>query len=436
MREQEQWNSQVGFVISGIGAAIGLGNLWLFPWRLVDYGGGSFLIPYFIFIFIFVRLGLTSEIAFGRAFQTGPVGCFRAVAPKKFKPLFTGLGLLPGLALLAILSFYLVVTGWIIYYTFQYIVNFGQITTAPAEFFSSYAGTPNTILCFLIAVAVTASVVMMGVRKGIEKTNKIAMPLFFILIVILLIRSLTIPGAEKALKFMFTVDPKYLFNPYTWIMALGQTFFTVCLGGMMTYGSYLSKNTDVIKASFWTVLFNTMASLLAALVIIPALFAYNMDMSSGPALLFITIPRLCLEMPGGTWFAPVFFICALLASISSAANLMETAVATIAPVLKQKRIISTSAIAASVLIIGYFLTTNMNFFGNWTDFITVYFYPFIPLVIQIAFLWVFGVKNAVKEIMIGSKWRFSKMDQFILKYVFPVICLVVIILNIVYEGIG
>ena len=436
MMKQEQWNSQIGFILSGIGAAIGLGNLWLFPWRLVDYGGGSFLIPYFIFIFIFVRLGLTSEIAFGRTFRMGPVGSFRAVAPKNCKTLFTGLGLLPGLALLAILCFYLVVTGWIIYYSYQYIVCFGQITNNPSEFFANYAGTPNTIYGFVTAVIITASIVMLGVRKGIEKTNKVVIPLFFFLIILLLFRSLTIPGASKAFKFMFTIQPEFLFNPETWIMALGQTFFTVCLGGMLTYGSYLTRDTDIIRASFWTVLFNTTASILGALVIIPALFAYNMDMNSGPALLFVTIPRLCLEMPGGTWFAPVFFICALLASISSAANLMETAVSTIAPLLKQKRFFSTCTITIVVLIIGYFLTTDMSFFGRWTDFVTVYFYPFIPLVIQIAFLWVYGVKNAVKEIITGSKWRFTKTDQFILKYAFPIICILVIILNIVYEGIG
>ena len=436
MSKQEQWNSQLGFIISGIGAAIGLGNLWLFPWRLVECGGGSFLILYLFFIFLFVRMGLTAEVAFGRAFQTGPIGCFTAVVPPKYKKYMILPGILPGLALLSILCFYLVVTGWIIHYALHYFMHFGTYITEPAAYFQNYTSSSDTLYTFIIALILTTIIVLMGVNNGIEKTNKIAMPLFFILIIILLFKSLTIPGSIDALKHMFRVNPEDLINPHTWIMALGQTFFTVCLGGMLTYGSYLSKKADVISASFWTVLFNTAASILSALAIVPALFAYDLGMSSGPSLLFVSIPKLCLNMSGGNWFAPIFFFCVLLAAISSAANLMETAVATLSPLLKTKRVYSTCIVALLLFATGYHLTTNIDSFSSWTDFVTIYFYPFIPLIIQIAFIWIYGRKKAMEEIAVGAKWKLFAIDKFILIYVFPIICFIVIILNIIFNGIG
>ncbi len=436
MHKREKWSSQFSFILAGVGAAIGVGNLWLFPWRFATYGGGSFLIPYLIFIFIFVRLGLTAEFAFGRSQQQGPVGAFKAVFPKKHKTLGALLGTLPGIALFAILCFYIVVAGWIATYTFLFFRDFNVICTDPANYFNSFAGSNQTFVGLAVVTCIVALTIMLGVKKGIEKCNMIAMPLFFTILLILLVRSLTLSGAPQAFRYMFTFSWDQLLNLNTWMMALGQSFFTVSLGGMLTYGSYLSKDSDIPNASFWTVFFNTTASILATLVIIPAIFSFDMNMNSGPALLFITIPKICTQIPYGIVFGGLFFLCALLAALSSAINLLEVPTETVISIFRTSRKTAVIIAIFAMLIISIPLSLNMNYFEHWTDYVSIYFYPLIPLIIQVAFFWVYGSKNAVADINTGSKHPLSIIDKYILKYIFPSICFIVIILSIIYNGIG
>jgi neurotransmitter:Na+ symporter, NSS family len=436
VQKRENWSNQFNFILSGIGAAIGIGNLWLFPWRLTTYGGGAFLIPYLIFVFCFVRLGLTAEFAFGRSQQQGPLGAFRAVFHKKFNKTATILGVLPGISLFAILCFYIIVTGWIATYTALFLVDNNIISIATSSYFQSFAGSSQTLVGLIVVTCVVALTILFGVKKGIEKCNTIAMPLFFAILLILLIRSLTLNGAPQALCYMFTFTWEQLLNINTWIMALGQSFFTVSLGGMLTYGSYLSKNSDIPEASFWTVFFNTSASIIATLVILPAIFSFNLDIKSGPALMFITIPQICTKLPYGIIFGSLFFFCALLAALTSAINLMEVATETISSFLKTSRTISTFIIISLMLTISMPLSINMNHFNSWTDFVTVYFYPFIPLIIQVVYFWIYGTQKAVIDINAGSKHPISILDTYVLKYIFPIICFVVIVLGIIYHGIG
>ncbi len=436
MQERETWSSQFSFILAGVGAAIGVGNLWLFPWRISTYGGGSFLIPYLFFIFVFVRLGLAAEFAFGRSQQKGPAAAFKAVFPKKYKVLATALGTLPGIALFGILSFYIVVAGWIASYTFLFLKNYDIITKDPVTYFNSYAGSTETFAGLIIVTLIITITIILGVTKGIEKCNAIAMPLFFVTLIILLITSLTLKGASDAFYYMFTFSWDKLLCFNTWVMALGQSFFTVSLGGMLTYGSYLKKDSDIPKASFWTVFFNTMASILATLVIMPAIFSFKMDLNSGPALLFITIPEICTQIPYGIIFGGLFFFCALLAALSSAINLFEVPAETLMSIFKIERKQAAIITLILMLIASIPLSLNMKFFGNWTDFVTIYFYPIIPLVIQGTFFWIYGKDNAVKAINEGSKHPFSKFDTFMLKYIFTSICIIVIILSILYKGIG
>ena len=436
IQKRENWSSQFSFILAGIGAAIGVGNLWLFPWRFATYGGGSFLIPYLIFIFIFVRLGLTSEFAFGRSQQQGPLGAFKSIFPSKLKKLGALLGTLPGIALFSILCFYIVVAGWIATYTLLFFKDYDIISKAPANYFNSFAGSSQTFIGLAVVTSIIALTIMLGIKKGIEKCNAIAMPLFFIILLILLLRSLTLNGAPQAFHYMFTFSWDQLLSLNTWMMALGQSFFTVSLGGMLTYGSYLSKKSDIPKASFWTIFFNTTASILATLVIIPAIFSFDMNMNSGPALLFITIPKICTQIPYGILFGGLFFLCALLAALSSAINLLEVATETVISFFNTSRKLAVFITISAMLLISIPLSLNMNYFYHWTDFITIYFYPLIPLIIQIAFFWVYGTKNAINAINLGTKYPISKIDIYILKYIFPAICLIVIILNIAYNGIS
>ena len=436
MQKRENWSSQFSFILAGVGAAIGVGNLWLFPWRFATYGGGSFLIPYLIFIFIFVKLGLAAEFAFGRSQQQGPVGAFKAIFPAKYKTLGAILGTLPGIALFAIICFYIIVSGWIATYSYLFLRDYSIISAAPAKYFNSFAGSSQTFIGLAIVTCIVMLTIMLGVKKGIEKCNAIAMPLFFAILLILLLRSLTLSGAPQAFRYMFTFSWDQLLNIDTWIMALGQSFFTVSLGGMLTYGSYLSKDSDIPRASFWTIFFNTTASILATLVIIPAIFSFDMNMNSGPGLLFITIPKVCSQMPYGIIFGGMFFICALLAAISSALNLLEVPTETVISIFKISRKTAAVFTVFVMALISIPLSLSMNNFGRWTDIVTVYFYPLVPLIIQIVFFWIYGTKKAVADINAGSKHPISTIDTFILKYIFPGICFIVIILSIVYKGIG
>ncbi|HJO94697.1 MAG TPA: sodium-dependent transporter [Victivallales bacterium] len=378
MKKRETWNSQTGFILASLGAAIGLGNLWLFPWRFATYGGGSFLIPYLIFLFIFVRLGLTAEIAFGRACKKGPVGSFKKVMPEKYRKIPSVLGTLPGIALFCILSFYLVVSGWIASYIYIYIFKSSTLNHS-TNFFNSFAGSSYTIPGLIIVLALISITLIFGINKGIEKCNSIAMPLFFIMLIILLVGSMSLGSSTKTFKYMFTFSWDQLLNINTWVMALGQSFFTVCLGGMLTYGSYLKRDTNIPKAAFLTALFNMVASLLATLVIIPAVFSFNLNMNSGPALLFLTIPKICSMFTGGFYFGLLFFIAAFLAALSSAINLMEVAVETLINLFKISRMISVFIITVLLFIISAVLTLHMGLFTNWTNLVSIYFYPIMSI---------------------------------------------------------
>ena len=275
--ERDSWKSRWGFILACIGSAVGMGNIWMFPTRVSMYGGGSYLIPYFIFVALIGFTGVIGEMSFGRATKSGPVDAFGyACETKNKRKLGEAIGFIPVLGALAMAIGYTVVMGWILKYM---IGAFTGKTLAPADTegfaasFGSMASAFGNNVWQIVALVIGIIILMFGVGRGIEKTNKIMMPVFFILFAVLGIYVAFQPGAIEGYKYIFRVDPEAFADPKTWIFALGQAFFSLSVAGNGTliYGSYLSDNEDIPDAAGRVALFDTIAALLAALVIIPAM---------------------------------------------------------------------------------------------------------------------------------------------------------------------
>jgi len=438
MKEREKWDSKLGFILACVGAAIGLGNIWMFPWRLGAYGGAAFLIPYLLFVFTLGWTGLMEEFAFGRNQQTGAISAYENVFEKKGMKFGSKLGIIPVLGVTGVFTFYSIVVGWILkYFSLSLTNSFTQIENLPA-YFGSFAGNTQSIFWHALAIVLTLLIVRLGVKDGIEKMNKIMMPALFILLIVLLFRSLTLPGAEEGVRFLLMPDWSKLKEPITWVMALGQSFFTVSLGGaaMLVYGSYLDDDSDIPVSAFQTALFNTMSSFLAAFVIIPAVFAFGLDPQAGPPLLFITIPKIFQQMPGGHIFSILFFLSIIFAGLSSAINLMEVPVEAIIDRLNISRKKSVLIVGLGAFLVGLPLDLSMSLFGKFADTVTIYLVPIGAVLSAIIFFWVYGISNARKAINKGSSKPLIKLWEPYAKYIFTSVAILVLILGVTFGGIG
>ena len=298
MKKRDSFNNKWGFILACIGSAVGMGNIWMFPTRVSMYGGGSYLIPYFIFVALIGFTGVIGEMSFGRATKSGPVDAFGyACETKNKRKLGEAIGFIPVLGALAMAIGYTVVMGWILKYM---IGAFTGKTLAPADTegfaasFGSMASAFGNNVWQIVALVIGIIILMFGVGRGIEKANKIMMPVFFILFAVLGIYVAFQPGAIEGYKYIFRVDPEAFADPKTWIFALGQAFFSLSIAGNGTliYGSYLSDNEDIPAAAGRVALFDTIAAMLAALVIIPAMATTGAQLNQGgPGLMFIFLPH-------------------------------------------------------------------------------------------------------------------------------------------------
>lgn len=436
-KQREKFSGSLGFILACVGAAIGLGNVWLFPYRLGQCGGAAFLIPYFIFVFILGVAGVAMEMAFGRANGTGSMtGIKKAFKEKGIKG-GKIVSSIPTLGLGAIFLFYAIVVGWVLKY---FVISItGEIGTInPAEYFNSFAGSPETIIWHGIAVILTLIVILLGVTKGIEKINKIIMPCLFMIFILLAARSLTLDGASAGVMYLLKPRWELLLNIQTWVMALGQAFFTVSLTGcaLVTYGSYTDKEVDLVSAAMQTAIFDTLAALLAAFIIIPAAFAYGLDPAAGPSLLFITVPSIFQAMPMGTMLSALFFLGIIFASISSCIVMMEGPVEALMSETKLNRRKGAILIAIVSFILAIPMDLSMELFGSFSDFITIVITPLGSLIVAITYFWILNPKDALMEINIGAKKPLGRYYIPLVKYGYTFITVIVIILGVMYGGIG
>lgn len=435
MSTRENWSSKYGFVLACIGAAMGLGSIWMFPWRLGQFGGAAFLVPYFFFIFGLAVIGLMGEFAFGRSQQSGSIGAFEKVLKAKNKDFGAALGLMPVCGVTGVFIFYLIVVGWILKYLFLALTGAFSTMDLPA-YFDGFAGQPESIFWHALALLLTLAIVRLGIKNGIEKANKIMMPMLFFILVILMVRSLTLPGSMEGVKFILFPQWSYLLEPMTWVMALGMAFFTVCLGGaaMVVYGSYLGPNVDIPSSAINTAVYTTIASLLAAFVTIPAAFAFGLSPGAGPPLLFITVPKIFTLMTGGYFFGLLFFISVLFAAVTSAVNLMEVPVEALMERFNITRTKSTIIVALLGFVAGIPLDLDMNRFGMFADFVSVYLIPAGAVLAAIMFFWVYGVSKAREQINQGAAKPLGSWFEPLAKYLFTGIAIFVLVMGIIVGG--
>ena len=440
MKKRDSFNNKWGFILACIGSAVGMGNIWMFPTRVSMYGGGSYLIPYFIFVALIGFTGVIGEMSFGRATKSGPVDAFGyACETKNKRKLGEAIGFIPVLGALAMAIGYTVVMGWILKYM---IGAFTGKTLAPADTegfaasFGSMASAFGNNVWQIVALVIGIIILMFGVGRGIEKANKIMMPVFFILFAVLGIYVAFQPGAIEGYKYIFRVDPEAFADPKTWIFALGQAFFSLSVAGNGTliYGSYLSDNEDIPAAAGRVALFDTIAALLAALVIIPAMATTGAQLNQGgPGLMFIFLPALFKSMPGGYIVAIIFFVAVFMAGLSSLINLYEAPIATIQEKLHLGRKASCAIIAAIALIVSICI---QGIVSGWMDILSIYICPLGAGLAGIMFFWVCGKKYVEAQVNTGRDKKFTDKFYPICKYIFCPVCFLVLILGIVLGGIG
>lgn len=438
MNQRETFGSKIGFVLAALGAAIGMGNIWMFPFRLGAFGGAAFLVPYLLFVFLLATIGLMGEFGLGRSQKTGSIGAFEKVFKSKNMSGGALVGSIPVIAQTGVLIFYSVVVGWVLRYFFLAVTgSLTKIENIPANF-GGFVGTSQTIPWHALALLLTLCIVILGINKGIEKVSKIIMPLLFIIFIILLFRSLTLDGAMEGVKFLLVPNWSYLANPTTWVMALGQAFFTVSLGGagMVVLGSYLKDEEDLPTSAIYTATLDTLAAFLAAFIIIPAAFAFGVDHAAGPPLLFITVPSIFKSMPGGSIFAFLFFLSVVFAGISTLIVLMEVTVEGFIERFKLSRTKSVILVTVLAFVCGLPLDTNMHLLHVFIDIVTVYLVPIGAVLAAIVFFWIYGIENARKEVNKGAKNPVGEWFNPWAKYGFVIVCVVVLVLGIIYGGIG
>lgn len=438
---QDFWASRWGFILACIGSAVGMGNIWMFPTRVSKYGGGTFLLPYFLFVVIIGLSGVIGEMAFGRATRSGPIGAFAAAAKRKGLSEKTGaaLGLIPVAGSLAMAIGYSVIVGWILNYTFG---SLSGSVLAPTELetfaqnFDSMASAFGNNFWQVIGLLISYLIMVLGISGGIEKINKVIMPLFFAMFLGLAVYMVFQPGALDGYHYIFRIDPDGLSDPMTWVFALGQAFFSLSLAGNGTliYGSYLSDEEDITGAAWMVAFFDTLAALLAAFVIIPAMATTGSQLDQGgPGLIFIFLPNLLKSMPGSRILVIIFFAAVFFAGISSLINLFEAPIATVEQHFHVKRKTAVS------IILGFSLFVSLCIQGivsDWMDFLSIYICPLGAGLAGIMFFWLCDWDYVKAEVEKGRKKPLGSWFKFMTRFVFCGLTVAVLILGIVFGGIG
>jgi len=444
------WKSRAGFILAAAGSAIGLGNIWRFPYVVGENGGAAFVVIYLAFVFLIGAPVMIAELTLGRRTQRNPVGAFAAIAPGSIWQFVGLLGVITGVG---ILSFYGVVAGW----TFGYFLKtlggaFNQTMTAEQSaavftgFVSNWVVACGLLLTFLL---LTALIVWRGVSDGIELMSKILMPVLLILLVILAARSVTLSGAGPGLRFYLAPDFSKI-TPQTFPTALGQAFFSLSLGmgAMITYGSYIGKDDNLVSAAGLVCLFDTLIALLAGLIIFPALFHAGLNPASGVGLVFQVLPPLFATLPAGEFFGAAFFLLLTIAALTSTISLLEVPVSYLIDEWKWSRHKAVIVTTLGTLLLGLpsalafgavgwlsqlpgvgmdFLTLMNIVFGNYSLSVGS-----LLLAVFVGYRW--GVAGAAAEIEEGGvRFGLRPAWAFLIRFLCPV-AVAVIIVYIVFTG--
>ncbi len=436
--QREHWASRFGFVLAATGSAIGLGNIWRFPYKCGEYGGGAFLAVYLGAVLVVGLPVLIAEVIIGRSAQKNPVGAFRELRASRFWPLVGWLGILAGFV---ILSYYSVVGGWIFNYIAKSAVIGFQSGLATERFQAFMSSPGQQVMWHGLFMMVTILIVRGGIKSGIERWTKVLMPALFLILIVLTVLALMSPGAGKALRFLLQPDFSQLTRT-GFLEALGSAFFSLSLGmgAMLTYGSYLDKSTNISSAALEITALDTFFSVMAGLMIFPIVFTYGVDPAAGPGLFFETLPEIFAKMPGGRIGGFFFFLLVGFAALTSAISLLEVVVSFFIDELgwSRKRADYTlgavifvcgipSALSFNVLS-GFTLMGDRNIFDLLDGLATNILLPLGGLGIAVFAGWVLthGEKEAeIKQV--ENAFHFYDIWHVLIKYVTPVALAIVLL---------
>ncbi|WP_103018906.1 sodium-dependent transporter [Salinibacter altiplanensis] len=452
--EREQWSSRLGFVLAAAGSAVGLGNIWRFPFKAGDNGGGAFVLIYLACLLLLCVPYLFAELALGRNGKRNPVGAIRAVRGRSPWSLVGGLCVATGLA---ILSYYAVVAGWAVGYVFRDLATAEASDVAFARFTADPLWVVPLFGGFLFA---TVGVVARGVRQGIERWAKILMPMLFVLLCLVTFRAVTLPGAGAGLAFYLTPD----FSEVSGLMvveALGQAFFSLSLGvgTMVTYGSYLPDDENLVVAGGYVAVFDTLIALMAGLMIFPAVFAMGQDPAEGPSLVFVVLADVFGAMPLGSFVGTLFFLLLAIAAFTSSIPLLEVFVSYLVDETTWSRRTAALSAGGVAFVLGLPSALSQGAVPALSDLswlvgnqilgpspgvldLVDFLWGSVALVLGAVLLsvfvgWVWGADEALEEVRPGNghamgRWA-GPLWRAAIRYAFPVTILAVLVVDLLYD---
>ena len=438
--KRSTFSGKIGFVLSAAGASVGLGNIWRFPYLAAKYGGGIFLLIYIILALTFGYSMIIAETSIGRMTKKSPVGAFQSFGKSGW--LSAG-GWINAIIPILIVPYYSVIGGWVIKYLVEYVRGNANQVAEDGYFSAFISNGVSTELCFIVFALITLVIIYAGVRNGIERVSKFMMPILVVLSVIIAAYSVTRPGAIEGVKY-FLVPNVDNFSWMTVVSAMGQMFYSlsIAMGILITFGSYMKKDISIEDSTQNVEIFDTAIAIMAGLMIIPAVFAFSDGdpdtLQAGPALMFITIPKVFENMGLGTLVGVMFFILVLFAALTSSIALTESAVSTFEDELKWSRKKSTVLIGVIVIALGslsslgYGPLAGVTIIGmqflDFFDFLTnSVMMPIAAIAICLLVSRVIGVNGIEEEVMHGeNKFRRKAIFNFMIKYLCPIFAAIIL----------
>jgi NSS family neurotransmitter:Na+ symporter len=441
--DRGKWSSNFGFILAAAGSAIGLGNIWRFPYMVGQNGGAAFVVVYLICIFIIGFPIMLAELAIGRAAQKNPVGAFKALAPGTS---WKYLGHMMVIVVLIVFSWYSVVSGWIIGYFYKTLIGTFANNVAPGQtqaIFQDFVSNPGTVMFLaLLFIAMSGYVVLGGVRSGIERLSRVLMPVLLIILILLAVRSVTLPGAMKGVVFYLNPDFTKI-NGGVIAAAMGQAFLSLSVGAgtILTFGSYLSKRDNIPMSTTWVCSLDTGIALLAGFIILPAVAALGQEFGAGPELIFQVLPSVFAAMPGGQLFGVGLFLLLIIAALTSSVSQLEVPVAYLVDERKwtRKKAVIALCFVAFVLGIPAALSAGASDFFTHLPGIGTDFLSFISAIsgdifmvaaammmtLFVTFKWT--IKKAIEEITVeNAHFPQEHFWGILMRFVVPVLILVIL----------
>ena len=445
-QKRSSFTGKIGFVLAAAGSAVGLGNIWRFPYLAAKYGGGIFLLVYIGLAVTFGFALMVAEIALGRKTGLSPIGAFRALDKR-----FSFVGVLAAVVPAIILPYYSVIGGWVMKYIAGFLTG-GSAAMASDSYFGNYTGTiGEPLLWFFLFIALTAAVVLLGVDKGVEKVSKVMMPALIVLVLFIAIYSIvTVDGALEGV--IYYVKPDFSkFSVMTVVAAMGQLFYSMSLamGIMITFGSYMKKDISIEKSTRQIEIFDTGVAFLSGLMIVPTVFAFGGEAAlstSGPSLMFVTLPKIFATMPGGTVIGAIFFIMVFFAALTSSISLMETVVSTLLDKVKINRklcsliVLGVSLLLGTLSSLGYSAFRDFKLLGmqilDFFDFISnSVIMPVVALATALFVGFFLKPKAIIDEVELSGEFKGKKLFSVVIRYVAPV-CILAILASSILSAFG